>query len=119
MNRAQLIRAIINYANITPDLYLDRFNSDRIYRNYISRVTGIEKQYTVKGCRPGVTDIGGTLRLSDGKGLSIYIKCQLNGELLQPEHEQFREKVTRLGAVWLLAFSVDDVKNALKEIRKQ
>src|SRR3990172_1638053 len=57
---------------------------------------------------PGLADITGTL---DGR--TVYVECKIPPDKPTPEQLEFRRCAERAGALYVLAYSIEDVEKAI------
>lgn len=63
----------------------------------------------IRSLPKGHSDIAGVL---DGRAL--FVECKGDTGSLRPEQQVFRDAVQARGALWILARSVDDIREALR-----
>ncbi len=122
--------AIMEYLKMRPDVFVMKMNTGGTPYEYKSNKSGQIKKYFVRFGSPGMADIQGVLNRKIGNsyiGQALYIEVKARGCTKKqdgvyrqageqkPDQIEFEKKVKAMGAIYLLAFSVQDVIEGLKE----
>jgi hypothetical protein len=98
---AEVLREVMRYLSNRPDIFWWRANTGA------AQLKGRHVRFGILGC----ADIIGCYR-----GRFVAIECKSTTGRISREQESFRDEVLKHHGQWILARSVEDVVNGVKEI---
>lgn len=108
MNEAQLVKLIIQRYNYEPDIFLWRSNSGSMV------IDGKGGKRFFKCNIPGTPDIIGFIAPI---GRFIGIECKVGRNKQNPNQVAFQEDANKRGAIYILAYSLDDVESVINRLK--
>lgn len=109
MSEQALVNKILDWFH-AHGAWADRINSG----TQVIDIPG-QRRRVFRGCKKGTSDI---LACWPG-GLFMAVEAKMPGNKPTPEQERFLEHIREIGGLAVVAYSVDDVENAIRERIRQ
>ena len=118
----QLVADVLRTFGAVPYMRLWRTNTGRAYgvgavqaAIKSGSVEGLKRQRPIAFNTPGTADICGIISTHPNRGRWLAIECKLEGKKQSEEQIGWQAMMENRGAIYILAYSLDDVRRGLEK----